>query len=110
MLAIFVTTASYLAFAVLAGATVVRDATGPGPFNGSEDWDETFEGFRNCYLHNETTGSTDFICSDWGLMNSFQVIKFYFLMNNIKFLLCKKLNLLGYGVGVSLGTIDLCWV
>ena len=70
-LAIFVTTASYLVFAVIVGATVVRDAT--GPLNFTDSGEIILEGFRDCYNLNITTDKTDFTCTEWGLMNSFQV-------------------------------------
>ncbi|CAG7716806.1 unnamed protein product, partial [Allacma fusca] len=64
LLAIVVTTVSYLIFALIAGATVVRDATG----NWNEtDWNVTF---RDCPSPFNT--SKDDLCQ-WGLQNSFQV-------------------------------------
>lgn len=60
LLAIFITTLSYLGMAVMAGAVMSRDATGDitGISNGT--WD-----FLNC---------TGVIC-EYGLQNSFQVIE-----------------------------------
>ena len=54
MLAIFITTLSYVGFAIICGATVLRDASGDVAdfFNGT---------LTNC------TGSCE-----WGLQNSFQ--------------------------------------
>ncbi|CAL8122036.1 unnamed protein product [Orchesella dallaii] len=72
LLAIIVTTVSYLAFAALAGACVVRDATGnftvpDWAINNSREYiDSTY---RDCNLTDLDTG-----CK-WGLMNSFQVME-----------------------------------
>lgn len=77
ILAIGVTTISYVLFAIISGSVVVRDATGdwlvPDWWNGTgREWIQG--NFRNCSGYNEANGTTTFFCK-YGLMNSFQVME-----------------------------------
>ncbi|OXA61539.1 Bumetanide-sensitive sodium-(potassium)-chloride cotransporter, partial [Folsomia candida] len=86
LLAIVVTTISYLAFASIAGACVLREATGNFTVpeylvNGSREdrWSYISSGFHLCQT-NKFNGTiylgnaTDAECQ-WGLLNSFQVME-----------------------------------
>jgi hypothetical protein len=76
-----VTTISYLVFALIAGACVVRDATGDFsvPDWAVNDTAATTEyilgNFQNCTIFKEYFNETEYELSGckWGLMNSFQV-------------------------------------
>jgi solute carrier family 12 sodium/potassium/chloride transporter 2 len=72
LLAILVTTLSYIGFAIIVGGCTVRDATGPLNFTGPDEI-VNMAIYRDCYRLNETTEITENICTEWGLMNSFQV-------------------------------------
>ncbi|ODM98382.1 Bumetanide-sensitive sodium-(potassium)-chloride cotransporter [Orchesella cincta] len=72
LLAIIVTTASYLLFAIIVGSCAVRDATGnftvpDWAVNNSREYINTV--FRDCNVTDP-----DNTC-EWGLMNSFQVME-----------------------------------
>ncbi|XP_021968164.1 bumetanide-sensitive sodium-(potassium)-chloride cotransporter isoform X1 [Folsomia candida] len=86
LLAILVTTISYLAFALISGACVLREATGNFTVpeylvNGSREdrWSYISSGFNLCQT-NKFNGTiyvgnaTDAECQ-WGLLNSFQVME-----------------------------------
>ncbi|XP_058809410.1 bumetanide-sensitive sodium-(potassium)-chloride cotransporter isoform X2 [Phymastichus coffea] len=87
LLAILITTASYLLIALMVGATVVRDATGDTfdllqVFNRSirSSFDRaTLASFSENFNRDWTTYATDFNCSlkacPYGSQNSFQVIE-----------------------------------
>ncbi|KAL3182118.1 hypothetical protein MRX96_035142 [Rhipicephalus microplus] len=66
LLAIFITTISYIAFAVIAGTTVLRDANGV-PFNLTEAG-VNFADIANCTMHEADK-------CEYGLMNYFQVME-----------------------------------